>query len=89
MRKQFASLAVLAIAFAAGAAEAQTRGTIAFELQGEAVRPADLTQTQKPDSALGQTHHWGYNYNQCYNYYRWVYNAYYGWQRYYVGTRCY
>lgn len=92
MRKQLATLAVLAVAFAAGAAQAQTapiRGQFSFEVPGEAVRPAELTQTQKPGSALGQAHHLGYYYTNCYNYYRWYYDRWYGWQRYYVGSRCY
>lgn len=93
MRKEFATLAaVLVVALGAGGAQAQTapnRAQLAFEVQGEAVRPAELTQSQKPDSVLGQAHHFGYYYRQCYNYYRWIYNYYYGWQRYYVGSRCY
>ena len=90
MRKQLASLAVLAVAFAAGAAQAQTapaRGQFSFEVPGEAVRPAELNQGA-PKGALGQAYH-GYYYAQCYNYYRWYYDRWYGWQRYYVGTRCY
>jgi hypothetical protein len=87
MRKQLAGLAVLAIALAAGAAHAQGKGQLSFEIPGEATRPAELTQTQKL-GALGQAHH-GYYYSSCYNYYRWYYDRWYGWQRYYVGTRCY
>lgn len=91
MRKQLASLAVLAVAVAcvaAGAAEAQTiRGQFSFEAVGEAVRPAEMTQGQKP-KAVGDAYH-PYYYNSCYNYYRWYYDRWYGWQRYYVGTRCY
>jgi hypothetical protein len=90
MRKQLASFAVLAVALAGGAAHAQSaKGQLSFEVPGEAVKPAELTQTQKPNSALGQAHHYGYGYSSCYNYYRWYYDRWYGWQRYYVGTRCY
>jgi hypothetical protein len=89
MRKQLACLAVLAVALTAGAAQAQgAREQISFEVRGEAVRPAELTQGQAPAGALGEARH-GYYYRQCYNYYRWVYNRWYGWQRAYVGTRCY
>ena len=90
MRKQLASLAVLAIALAAGAAQAQTapaRGQITFEAPGDAVRPPEL-QAQKP-GAVGEARHYGYYYSNCYNYYRWYYDRWYGWQRYFVGTRCY
>jgi opacity protein-like surface antigen len=90
MKKHLASLAVLAIAVAAGSAAAQTtppRGQFAFEVPGESVRPAELAQ-QKPNSVLGQAYH-GYGYSSCYNYYRWYYDRWYGWQRYYIGTRCY
>ena len=90
MRKQLASLAVLAVALAAGAARAQTapaHSQFSFEAPGEAVRPAELTQGA-PKGALAQTHH-GYIYTQCYNYYRWYFDRFYGWQKYYVGTRCY
>jgi hypothetical protein len=89
MRKQLASLAVLAVALAAGAAQAQTsppRGQISFEVAGEPVRPAELNQGA-PKGALGEARH-GYYYAQCYNYYRWYYDQWYGWQRFYVGTRC-
>jgi len=88
MRKQLAGLAVLAVALAAAGAHAQGKGQIAFEAPGEAVKPAELAQSQKP-GALGQAHHYGYGYSSCYNYYRWYYDRWYGWQRYYVGTRCY
>ena len=85
----FASLAVLAIALAAGAAQAQSaKGQFSFEAPGEAVKPAGMTQGQAPKGALGQTHH-GYYYSSCYNYYRWYFDRWYGWRRYYVGTRCY
>jgi hypothetical protein len=90
MRKLIASLAVLAIACAAGVAQAQTapaRGQFSFEAPGEAVRPAEMTQGA-PKGALAETRH-GYYYSNCYNYYRWYYDRWYGWQRYYVGTRCY
>ena len=88
MRKQLASLAVLAIALAAGAAQAQTiRGQFSFEAVGEPVRPAELPQGQKP-KAIGDAYH-GYYSSNCYNYYRWYYDRWYGWQRYFVGTRCY
>ena len=87
MRKLLASLAVLAVAVACGAAEAETaKGQISFEIPGEATRPAELNQGT-PKGALAQTHH-GYYYSQCFNYYRWYYDRWYGWQRYYVGTRC-
>lgn len=89
MRKQLACLAVLAVALTAGAAQAQSaKDRITFEVQGEAVRPAELSQGQAPAGALGQARH-GYHYGNCFNYYRWYYNHWYGWQRYYVGTRCY
>lgn len=89
MRKLLASLAVLGIAVACGAAQAQSaKAQLSFEVQGEAVRPAELSQGQAPNSVLGQARH-GYYYRQCYNYYRWNYNHWYGWQRQYVGTRCY
>jgi len=84
------ALAVLAIACAAGVAQAQTapaRGQFSFEAPGEAVRPAEMTQGA-PKGALAETRH-GYYYSNCYNYYRWYYDRWYGWQRYYVGTRCY
>ncbi len=92
MRKQLASLAVLAVAaacgIAAGAAQAQSaKGQFSFEVRGEAVRPAELSQGA-PKGALAQTWH-GYHYGNCYNYFRWYYDRWYGWQRYYVGTRCY
>jgi len=92
MRKELATIAVaFAVVFGSGAAQADHpgHGQLTFEIPGEAVRPADLTKTNKPDSALGQAHHWGYRYSNCYNYYRWYYNGYYGWQRVFVGTRCY
>jgi hypothetical protein len=89
MRKQLACLAVLAVALTAGAAQAQSaKDQITFEVQGEAVRPAELSQGQAPTGALGQARH-GYYYGNCFNYYRWYYNRYYGWQRHFVGTRCY
>jgi hypothetical protein len=90
MRKQLASLAVLAVALAVGAAQAQTiRGQFSFEVAGESVKPAELAPAQQPNKALGQAHHFGYGYSNCTNYYRWYYDRWYGWQRYFVGTRCY
>ena len=84
-----AGFAMLAVAAACGAAQAQSaKDPLSFEVRGEAVRPAELSQGQAPNNALGQARH-GYYYRQCYNYYRWYYNRWYGWQRYYVGTRCY
>jgi hypothetical protein len=89
MRKQLASLAVLAVAVACvGTAGAQTiRGQFSFEAVGEPVRPAELPKGQAP-KAVGDAYH-PYYYNNCYNYYRWYYDRWYGWQRYFVGTRCY
>jgi len=86
MRNQLATIAAALTFVFAGAAHAQSdanRAQIAFEVRGEAVKPAGLTQAQNP--ALAPT----YYYRNCYNYYRWYFNRYYGWQRYYVGTRCY
>jgi hypothetical protein len=61
MRKQPACLAVHAAALTAGAAQAQgAKNEISFELRGEAVRPAELSRGQAPNSALGQAHH-GYS----------------------------
>lgn len=88
MRKSLATLAAaLTVAFA-GAAHAQSdayRAPLAFEIPGEAVKPAGMTQVDKANPAIAPTYH----YRNCYNYYRWYYNYYYGWQRYFVGTRCY
>lgn len=87
--RQFVSLAMLAVALSAGVAIAQgTGGRISFEIPGEAVRPAELTQGKAPAGALGDVRH-RYHYAQCYNYYRWFYDYYLGWQRHFVGTRCY
>lgn len=89
MKKLLASLAVLAVALSAGAAQAQSaKGQFSFEVPGEAVKPAEMTQGQAPKGAIGDARH-GYYYGNCYNYYRWYYDRWYGWQRYYVGTRCY
>lgn len=87
--RHFCSIAVLAAALSAGVALAQsTNGRISFEMPGESVRPAELTQGKAPAGALGEARH-GYYYGQCYNYYRWLYDYYFGWQRHFVGTRCY
>lgn len=89
MWNAFARLTVFSSALAAGAAEAQNaKGRISFEVQGESVRPAELSRGPAPNDALGQARN-GYHYLQCCNYYRWFYDCYSGWQRYFVGTRCY
>ena len=88
MRNSFATLAAALAVACAGVAHAQSdayRAPLAFEIPGEAVKPAGMTQVDKANPAIAPTYH----YRNCYNYYRWYYNYYYGWQRYYVGTRCY
>ena len=88
MCNAFARRPVFAAPFAAGAAEAQNaKGRISFEVQGESARPAELSRGPGPNDALGQARN-GYYYHQGYNYFRWFYDYYSGWQRYFVGTRC-
>ena len=82
MRIKLATLAAVLALGVTGAAHAQS---LAFEIPGEAVKPTGMTQTQNPNATIAPTYH----YRNCFNYYRWYYNRYYGWQRYFVGTRCY
>lgn len=88
MRTLLAGLAGLGVLAAAAAQAEGARARLSFEVRGEAVRPPELSQAPPPNGTLGRAQH-GYRYRNCYDYYRWSYDPWLGWQRYYVGTRCY